>query len=598
ATGLRVSIGRAFATVLVRGKPNGPEEEFCAAPVLLKKETNKMAQKAEISFQVFGHEVPQTAVVKIRRKKIVGGSEENALLATLSANVRVSGVQNVLSGEAVWEYNDPIDLDASYTAELVLDEGMGGELISTPQIVPFSFLINKYPPTFNLKNNKSAAPDPTQPDRLPLLGEFPFLLGAKAKVTLTINGQAVKPVDPQTGQPNGKEVFPFGLTIFNISKASFANSEVPPDGQYQFELKAVYNDNAISETHIVQGFATISSITNDIRQPGGIVVNNVELKSGNLGLTYPDVNIPNRGMPLELKRSYNSAVANIFSPFGYGWRHNYQVLLSFDPKDKVYTLFSGDGGTVTFKEANLNPTTNLMKAEGTNRSSLAKNADGSFDFITLQQTKYHFKNAVVTSVNEAISVGYMGNLDYIEERNKNRLTLKYDSYGRLEKISASANRYLEFVYEQTESATISGLSGEAGAVPCAKKNALKLLQKKFLQAYARKAWRVTEVKGPGGLLIRYGYDNKGNLARAARVGLDDTISDSIQNAEWKYAYDQTDGASSSAVHLLKSVQSPNHTDAEPSIIKYKYNLTQPELPVEEILMPENIVNKFAYEKLS
>lgn len=599
ATGLRVAIGRAFATVLVRGKPAGQEEEFCAAPVLLKKDTRKMAQKAEIVFQVFGHDVPQTASVKIRREKVVGGQRQTALLATIPARTTISGVQNVISGEAVWEYDEEIDLDASYTAEVVLDEGMGGELLSTPQAVPFSFLINKFPSTIGLTNDKSTDTSQNQPpDRVPGLGGFQFLLGAKATVTLTIGGKTIKPADKITGQLTGNDVFPFGLTNFYISKASFPNSEVLPDGQYQFELKAVYSDGPISETHTEHGFAIIGSIAPDVRHAGSNIVNGVELKSGNLALDYPEISIPNRGMPLELKRSYNSRTANVFSTFGYGWRHNYQILLSYDAQSKIYSMVDGEGSLKIFKEASIN-SENIMKAEAPGRGSLAKNADGSFDYITLTQTKYHFRTALLNSPNDAINVGYMGNLDYIEERNKNRITLKYDSSGRLEKVSATPERFLEFVYEQTNSATISGLNGEAGAVPCAKKNALKLLQKKFLQAYARKAWRIIEVKGPGGLKVQYNYDDEtGNLIRAARVGLDDTISENILTAEWVYAYDETDGTNSTAVHLLETVQSPNHTETAPHITTYKYDFTKPEIPVKEIDFPEAIVNKFKYEKVS
>lgn len=588
-TGLRVALGRAFASVLVRGlTPQG--EENCINPVLLAKGTKKMLQSAEILFRVYGHDVPQSAKVKIIKQKLVDGTLETTVLADLAADVTVTGNQNILSGRAVWTYNEPIDLDATYTAEAILDEGSSNQLISRPQAVPFSFLIGQYSQNFVIRGSKdiSPVPDGQQP---PLLGRMSFLLGAKARVTLKINGATIKPVERATRELKSNDDFSFGYSDFYISELSFPNNSLFRDGRYSFTLTADYSQNGTSETQTENGFVEISTSTSKIRQPGSIGVNNVELQSGNLALSYGDINIPGRGLSLDIVRSYNSHNANVFSPFGYGWQHNYQVLLSYDPETKFYTLQGGEGSGQEFDETKI--IVNKMKAKAPYQGTLVKNPDGSLDYFTKSQTQYHFRSALSGSKSEAERVGYMGNLGYIKEPNGNKITLNYDSDGKLVKVTdASEVRALEFKYEQTSGAVISGFSGDSGAVACTKKNAWKLMQKKFLQAYTRPAWRITEIKGPGGLKLEYLYHNEtGNLLQATRKGSEEegSISDSTSDMVWNYAYDETDGVNTLALHLLKSVQSPNG-----HFTGYKFNLLNQRLPVKEINFPESINNKFEY----
>ena len=404
----------------------------------------------------------------------------------------------------------------------------------------------------------------------------------------------IKPADRFGNLLTTGDAFPFGSSTFYISRFSFPNNTVPPAGKYDFELTATYAGS--SETQTETGIADLKNYSAELRAPGQTVVNSVAIPSGNLGLTYTDLNVPNRGLSLNLTRSYNSQGGDLFSPLGYNWRHNYQVTLAFNPENpdqKIYTLINGEGGTQTFDETYI--TGRVIKSDGPYQGILEKNTDGSFDYYTKSRTKYHFRGAIVGNYQQIAAIGYMGNLDYIEEPNKNRITLKYDSFGRLEKVFDSSNRFLEFVYEQTNSATISGLTGEVGAVTCEKKNVWQLLRRKFIRATAAKAWRIIEVKGPGGARIDYNYDDHGNLARVNRSVLDDTISGTRgSDAEWKYEYDETNGGDANAEHLLESAQSPNRVSTDSHKTRYAYDLTNLSYKVKQITFPEGITNKFRY----
>src|SRR6266576_3046845 len=109
---------------------------------------------------------------------------------------------------------------------------------------------------------------------------------------------------------------------------------------------------------------------------------------------------------------------------GYGWAHNYQVLLKHgrdleNPSDSIYTVESGDGTSPRFKASKLADTPN---SEAPYHDTLRKNGDNSFDYFTKANVKYHFNQVIEVGGDQLFNQGYMGNLSYIEEPNRNRLT--------------------------------------------------------------------------------------------------------------------------------------------------------------------------------
>src|SRR5205814_7643206 len=126
-------------------------------------------------------------------EKGVGGTLKQELITTLQANVDKESPENVVVGDAEWD--DPglvIDRSYTYTAEVVLDRGMGkSEYHSKPEPIPFSFLISEAQPalgTVNVPDPNDKNPDQTQ-RRMIGMGGYNYVLAGNADVQLIINGK-------------------------------------------------------------------------------------------------------------------------------------------------------------------------------------------------------------------------------------------------------------------------------------------------------------------------------------------------------------------------------------------------------------------------
>lgn len=609
--GLNVEVGRAASQVVTYGvnplppaaptpipsagptpRPTPTQRQFCTNPVVIDRLRKEMQQPAGIFFQVFGHDVPKSAKVIIRREKDVGGTPQQELITTLTANVDDVSPENVVVGDAEW--NDPgrvIDRSFNYTAEVVLDEGLGkSEYHSKHEPIVFSFLIGEAQPSLGT----ITIPDPNDSNTIPQLrrrlgvGSYSYIIAGNADVSLIIDGKN------RLKDANDPRVRSYGL---NTDRIQYDAADLP-DGVYPFTLRATLEGRpgVVDE---FEGQMRVGSAP-PVRLPGGAVVNGVELSTGNLALSYTDAEIQNRGLSLSLTRSYNTAAANVFNPFGYGWTHNFQVLLSYsysaaEPDKRIFHIKGGDGSGQEFDERFGFP--DFIAATPPFQGTLYPNADGSFDYFTKARVKYHFPGALEETRPAYVSSGYMGNLEYIEEPNGNRLRLDYDAQGRMVKVSDSSDRSLFFTYEQAES-PFAGLvtPTSAGGISCTNKEQFGLVRNRFIKAEVGMAWRILSVDGPGGLRLEYTYDADGNLESATRKGSDD-ISDGTDDNVWRYEYNpapvtQTDPK---FVHLLRAVRGPNEATAQGHVTTYDYYLNEFGYPVRLISLPEQqITNSFFY----
>jgi RHS repeat-associated protein len=560
---VRSSIGAAAAVVYV----HGADGSACMNPVLTSRIDDQMTQAAETIFKVYGHDAPQSAYVTIRKETRAGDQVNTTVLAEIPATIEPGGAQGVVVGRASWTSQAPIDRAAIYTAELVVDANQPTEFRSQRAPIVFSHLIDQYEEIFGVSRHHDG-------------GKFAYILGGNANVTLTINGS---PVNLENGPARA-----FGVQVENL-KASDLNL---PAGRYQFKLTAALQTNSfISEQ--AEGIVVVENDTADKRQPGSIVVGGVEIERGSLAITHADIpEIKNRGLSLSFTRFYNSQGSNSYNSLGYGWAHNYQVLLKreLDPDnsaDTIYTIEGGEGSGQHFKASNLQS----GKAEAPYQGKLQKNGDESFDFFTKAHVKYHFNRALEVGSEQFFNLGYMGNLAYMEEPNGNRLSLAYDTEGRLASVTDSSGRKLIFSYEQGATPFVgtldAGATGNQG-LNCTNKRFLRSLRRRFQLAQLGIAWRITKIDGPGGLEINYQYDAKGNLERAERSGADG-ISQATDASLWQYSYDPFNGTNASTEHLLKSVQSPNH-----SLNGYEYESTAGGWVLKTSHMPEGVNNGYSY----
>ena len=135
---------------------------------------------------------------------------------------------------------------------------------------------------------------------------------------------------------------------------------------------------------------------------------------------------PNRGLPLDFTRAYNSLSPQA-GPLGYGWTHNWNLRLTENTTDGSVTIAFGDGHTEHWTW-----TGSAYDGGPGVFGILVKNGDGSFDLTQKDQTRYHFDAA--------------GKLAWAEDRNANRTTLAYDGSGRLLTVTEPAGRTLTLAY--------------------------------------------------------------------------------------------------------------------------------------------------------
>lgn len=562
---VRTSIGSAAATVFV----HGADGSVCVNPVLISRTDDRMLQAAETVFKVYGMDVPQSGKVIIRKQTRTADQVITTVLAEVAAVFDPSSTPDVLIGKATWTSSEQIDRAATYTAELVVN-GQSSEFRARAVPIVFSHLLDEFQQIIGVSGRRQG-------------GKLAYLLGANANVTLRVNGSPVNLGEPPSTFRT------FGLHVEDIKIGNLPNLE---PGSYQFKLTATLEGGSVTEE--ADGTIVVENDSADQRQPGNIFVNNVEIETGNLALTEADIpEIKNRGLSLSFTRFYNSRGRDTYNTLGYGWAHNYQVLLRRspdpnNPAETIYTLDGAEGNRQVFRGQEL-------KSDPPFHTKLQKNSDNSFDFFTKGNIRYHFNQALEVGSEQMFNLGYMGNLAFMEEPNGNKLTFGYDSQGRLATVTDSANRKLTFTYEQGATPFVGTLDTGSTInqnLSCTNKRFLNSLRRKFELGQLGVAWRITRITGPGGLEVLYDYDAKGNLTRIERTGADGISQPAAPNVT-VYAYDPSNGASASTEHLLKSVQTPNH-GTQSHVTTYEYESTNFGMMVKAIHMPEAVNNLYAY----
>lgn len=196
----------------------------------------------------------------------------------------------------------------------------------------------------------------------------------------------------------------------------------------------------------------------------------IDPADGALRETATDINVPGRGVGLELTRTYESASANVVSRFGFGWSDAYTMRLLAAPDDDGSLPGSlAEASNVQVIQENGEPVSFAKQADGSYATSsnmlasLRLNSDGSYTFTRAKRSMFSFDS--------------YGRLVGESDLHHNTTTLAYDGDGRLATVTDPAGRTLSYSYN------------DRGLVP--------------------------RVDGPGGRSETYSYDDVGNLVSAA-----------------------------------------------------------------------------------
>ena len=188
----------------------------------------------------------------------------------------------------------------------------------------------------------------------------------------------------------------------------------------------------------------------------------VNCASGDFWHTFTDLSVPGRGVPLDLTRTYNSALTSTASTFGYGWSSSYGMSLAVNGGTGDVTVTQEDGTTDIFEPNGSGGYTTLPSIFAT----LVQNGNGTYTF-TRHSTQIFTFSSSGQLLSESDPNGYV-------------TSLAYNGSNQLTSVTDPAGRSLSFSY------------GGNGLV--------------------------SEMTGPGGQSVSYSYDGSGNLTSVTDVG--------------------------------------------------------------------------------
>jgi RHS repeat-associated protein len=271
-------------------------------------------------------------------------------------------------------------------------------------------------------------------------------------------------------------------------------------GRFQLTLEAINAaypaEKESREGLLISEFSLLNALP-----VGQTLINGVNVRDGTLTRQAPGLGLPGRGPALHFGVSYSSAGNARLSSAGSNWGHSLDLGLSIDSCG-VVRVATGDSGTVSFyPEAG-----DKFKADrGYHGTLIANRQDNSFDFYSLDGTRYHyvFQNARV-----------QWKIDSITDRNDNWLKFEYDLQAypdpRLTRVSSKDGREFQFKYEE------------------------KQIERPAREGFAiSPEYLLTQVSGTGGHVVQLDHDKLGNLLRHTLNGRTHTFGYKLDEAEFK-----------------------------------------------------------------
>jgi YD repeat-containing protein len=169
----------------------------------------------------------------------------------------------------------------------------------------------------------------------------------------------------------------------------------------------------------------------------------VSVLNGNYYTIETDLEIAGRGcVNLRLVRSYNSRL-DYAGPLGHGWTHTFDQHLRLEDgeagstEDDRVVWVTETGGEVPWDDPNRAAQPLVLVPQPWVHDTLQRNGDGSYTLRTKAGMVYGFR---------PVSAG-KARLAYLRDRNGNTITCNYDATGRLESVTDTAGRALDFVYD-------------------------------------------------------------------------------------------------------------------------------------------------------
>ena len=226
-------------------------------------------------------------------------------------------------------------------------------------------------------------------------------------------------------------------------------------------------------------------------QQQGMAADPIDTESGNFAQSLTDISIHGRSCPLEITRTYNSALAGTSGAFGNGWTFNYAMSLSCS--GTTVTITQENGSQVTF-------TTTGTCSSGTWTPS----APRFMATLSLSGTTWSFKR----QGRDTYTFNSSGQLTQIADLNGYTTTLTYTS-GKLTTITDQAGRTLTLGWTGSNITTLT----DPNVTPSR------------TVTYSYTSGNLTSVTDVNGGISDFGYDSSSRLVqmRSARYHSNGTL---------------------------------------------------------------------------
>ena len=174
----------------------------------------------------------------------------------------------------------------------------------------------------------------------------------------------------------------------------------------------------------------------------------VNCATGNFFHVFSDLQIPGRGVPLDLNRTYNALAASQDSPFGYGWSSSYTMHLSIAAESGVATVHQEHGSTLQFHP---NASGGYSAAPRV-QAQLTRTADGGFKLVRRHQVSFLF-DAQGRLLEQRDLNGYTTTLSYsgdqletVSDPSGRTLAFSYDADGKVSEVTDPTGRAVAYGY--------------------------------------------------------------------------------------------------------------------------------------------------------
>jgi RHS repeat-associated protein len=174
--------------------------------------------------------------------------------------------------------------------------------------------------------------------------------------------------------------------------------------------------------------------------------------TGSFSKSFTDLQIPGRGLPLDLERTYNSAAASVLGIFGYGWTFSYGISLAIGQNGTQATITQENGSQVVFTQT----AGGSWVAAPRVQASLVQNQNGTWTFTRGNTVTYTFNSSgqltAETDLNGyATTLSYTsGQLTTITDPALRTFTFSYWPSGLVHTVSDSGGRTVNYAYTNND----------------------------------------------------------------------------------------------------------------------------------------------------